>query len=95
MPAEAKTYSPDGFPVFALAACSDHLEVAEYLFGRGADVNAAATNGTEYNALTGAVAVATRDRIVALDQWRLTRLPLRKRLLAAYHSPPQMATWEL
>jgi len=56
MPVEAKTYSPDGFPVFALAAVFGHLEVAEYLFGKGADVNAAATNGTGYNALTGAVA---------------------------------------
>ena len=33
-----------------------HLEVAEYLFAKGADVNAVATNGTGYNALTGAVA---------------------------------------
>ena len=56
MPAEAKTYSPDGFPVFALAAVFGHLEVAEYLFSKGADINAAATNGTGYNALTGAVA---------------------------------------
>jgi len=56
IPAEAKTYSPDGFPVFALAAVFGHLEVAEYLFEKGADVNAAATNGTGYNALTGAAA---------------------------------------
>jgi ankyrin repeat protein len=51
-----KSYSPDGFPVFALPAAFGHLEVAEYLLGKGADVNAAATNGTGYNALTGAVA---------------------------------------
>lgn len=56
MPAEAKTYSPDGFPLIALAAVFGHLEVVEYLFEKGADVNAAATNGTGYNALTGAVA---------------------------------------
>src|SRR2546430_5969186 len=56
IPAEAKTYSPDGFPVFALAAVFGHLDVAEYLFAKGADVNAAATNGTGYNALTGAAA---------------------------------------
>jgi ankyrin repeat protein len=55
-PSQAKSYSPDGFPVLALAAVFGHLEVAEYLFGKGADVNAAATNGTGYNALTGAVA---------------------------------------
>jgi uncharacterized protein len=55
-PSQAKSYSPDGFPVMALAAVFGHLEVAEYLFGKGADVNAAATNGTGYNALTGAVA---------------------------------------
>jgi ankyrin repeat protein len=55
-PALAKSYSPDGFPVFALAAVFGHHVVAEYLFSRGADVNAAATNGTGYNALTGAVA---------------------------------------
>jgi ankyrin repeat protein len=52
----AKSFSPDGFPVFALPAVFGHLEVAEYLLGKGADVNAAATNGTGYNALTGAVA---------------------------------------
>jgi uncharacterized protein len=55
-PELAKSYSPDGFPVFALPAAFGHLEVAEYLLGKGADVNAAATNGTGYNALTGAVA---------------------------------------
>lgn len=55
-PSQAKSYSPDGFPVLALAAVFGHLEVAEYLFGKGADVNAVATNGTGYNALTGAVA---------------------------------------
>jgi len=55
-PALAKSFSPDGFPVFALPAVFGHLEVAEYLLGKGADVNAAANNGTGYNALTGAVA---------------------------------------
>jgi uncharacterized protein len=55
-PSQAKSYSPDGFPVLALAAVFGHLEVAEYLLGSGADVNAVATNGTGYNALTGAVA---------------------------------------
>ncbi len=55
-PASANNFSPDGFPVFALAAVFGHRDVAEYLFAKGADVNAAATNGTGYNALTGAVA---------------------------------------
>ena len=43
-PSQAKSYSPDGFPVLALATVFGYLEVAEYLFGKGADVNAAATN---------------------------------------------------
>jgi ankyrin repeat protein len=51
----AKSYSPDGFPVFALAAVFGHLPVARYLFEKGANVNAAATNGSGYTALTGAV----------------------------------------
>ena len=55
-PGQAKGYSPDGFPIMALAAVFGHVEIAEYLFGKGADINAAATNGTGYNALTGAVA---------------------------------------
>jgi ankyrin repeat protein len=52
----AKTYSPDGFPVIALAAVFGHDEVARYLHQKGADVNAVATNGSGYTALTGAVA---------------------------------------
>ena len=51
----ARSYSPDGFPVFALAAVFGHLPVARYLFEKGTNVNAAATNGTGYTALTGAV----------------------------------------
>lgn len=51
----AKSYSPDGFPVLALAAVFGHFPVAKYLFESGADVNAVATNGTGYTALTGAV----------------------------------------
>ena len=51
----AKSYSPDGFPVFALAAAFGHFPVVRYLLEKGADVNAAATNGTGYNGLTGAV----------------------------------------
>src|SRR5258708_12162501 len=55
-PSQADSYSPDGFPVIPLPTLFRHLEVAEYLFAKGADVNAVATNGTGYNALTGAVA---------------------------------------
>jgi uncharacterized protein len=56
IPELSRSYSPDGFPVFALACAFGHLRVAQYLFEMGAMVNAAATNGTGYNALTGAVA---------------------------------------
>lgn len=52
----AKAYSPDGFPVLALAGVFGHLEVAKYLHAKGGDVNAVATNGSGYNALSGAVA---------------------------------------
>ena len=55
-PGLAKSYSPDGFPVMALAAAFGHEDVARYLHGKGAEINAVATNGTGYNALTGAVA---------------------------------------
>ena len=51
----ARSYSPDGFPVVALAAVFGNFEVAKYLHAKGADINAAATNGSGYNALTGAV----------------------------------------
>jgi len=54
-PAAAKGYSPDGFPIMALAAVFGHEAVARYLLGKGADVNLAATNGSGYTALTGAV----------------------------------------
>jgi uncharacterized protein len=55
-PELAKSYSPDGFPVMALAAAFGHEDVTRYLHGKGADINAIATNGTGYTALTGAVA---------------------------------------
>ena len=51
----ARSYSPDGFPVVALAAVFGNFEAAKYLHAKGADINAAATNGSGYNALTGAV----------------------------------------
>lgn len=51
----AKGFSPDGFPILALAAVFGQFEVTKYLHAKGGDVNAAATNGSGYNALTGAV----------------------------------------
>jgi uncharacterized protein len=57
----ARSYSPDGFPVFALTCAFGHLDVAMYLFEMGALVDAAATNATGYNALTGAVAGGRAD----------------------------------
>ena len=55
-PAPANSFSPDGFPVVALAAVFGHLDVVRYLADCGADINASAWNGSGYNALTGAVA---------------------------------------
>jgi uncharacterized protein len=55
-PALAKGFSPDGFPVLALAAVFGNEGVARYLHEQGGDVNAVATNQTGYTALTGAVA---------------------------------------
>jgi ankyrin repeat protein len=60
-PELARSYSPDGFPVFALACTFGQLPVAMYLFEMGALVDAVATNGTGYNALTGAVAGGRAD----------------------------------
>src|ERR1700726_4540386 len=47
-----KSYSPDGFPIVALACFFGHLDVARYLAEKGADLNAAASNGSGYNSLT-------------------------------------------
>lgn len=55
-PSQAKSFSPDGFPVLALAAVFGHISIVEYLHSKGADVNAIPTNATGYTALTGAVA---------------------------------------
>jgi len=54
-PALANSFSADGFPVFALACFFGHLDTARYLAEQGADIHAAATNGSGYNALTAAV----------------------------------------
>lgn len=55
-PSGACAFSPDGFPVVALAAVFGHLKVVQFLASRGADINAVSSNGTGYTALTGAVA---------------------------------------
>jgi len=64
-PSAAAAYSPDGFPVIALAAVFGHEEVARYLCSRGADVNAISRNGTGYTALTGAIA----SNHAAITKW--------------------------
>lgn len=51
----ANSSSADGFPAFALACFFGHLDIARYLADKGANIHAAATNGTGYNALTAAV----------------------------------------
>jgi ankyrin repeat protein len=68
-PALSNSCSPDGFPVFALACFFGHLDTARYLAEKGADIHAAATNGTGYNALTAAV-TAGHTEIV---KWLLNR----------------------
>lgn len=63
----ANSFSPDGFPVLALAAVFGHIEVAKYLHETGGDVNAVSTNPTGYTALTGAVASGH----LAIVEWLL------------------------
>ena len=93
-PSQAQSYSPDGFPVIALTAVFGHLEVAEYLFAKGADINAVATNGTGYNALTGAVAADTPP--LWHGSWKMapTRTTATEPATRRFSRPPQMATWE-
>jgi ankyrin repeat protein len=54
--AQAKSFSPDGFPILALAAVFGHKPIVECLHAKGGDINAISTNGSGYTALTGAVA---------------------------------------
>ncbi|HUI73809.1 MAG TPA: ankyrin repeat domain-containing protein [Candidatus Acidoferrum sp.] len=68
-PALAKSFSPDGFPVLALAAVFGHADIAKYLHENGADVNAVSTNATGYTALTGAVASGH----TAIVDWLISR----------------------
>lgn len=57
----ARAYSSDGFPAVGLAATFGHADIVKHLIEQGADVNAVATNGTGYNALTGSVSQRRRD----------------------------------
>jgi uncharacterized protein len=66
-PAAANSFSLDGFPVFALACFFGQLEIARYLAAKGANIHAAASNGTGYNALTAAVTAGH----TAVVQWLL------------------------
>jgi uncharacterized protein len=66
-PALANSFSPDGFPAFALACFFGHLEIARCLAAKGADIHATASNGTSYNALTAAVAAGRTETV----QWLL------------------------
>jgi uncharacterized protein len=66
-PALASADSSDGFPVFTLACFFGHLDIARYLAEKGANIHAAATNGSGYNALTAAVTAGH----TAIVQWLL------------------------
>jgi ankyrin repeat protein len=65
--AKADSFSADGFAVVEIAAFLCHLEIVQYLEAHGADINAAATNGSGYNALTAAVTSGH----LAVVQWLL------------------------
>jgi len=67
-PELASSFSPDGFPIAALAAFLGHRDVTEYLISKGADVNAVSTNGSGYTALTGAVASGQTNIVAYLLQ---------------------------
>jgi len=62
----AKSHSPDGFPIVALACFFGHLDVARYLAEKGADLNTAASNGSGYNSLTASVAGGHGDIVAWL-----------------------------
>jgi ankyrin repeat protein len=81
--AQANSVSPDGFPVVALAAFLGHREIVEYLAAHGADINAVATNGSGYNALTGAVTSGH----AAVVQWLLEHGANPNYRYSAGHSP--------
>jgi uncharacterized protein len=65
----ANSFSPDGFPVFALACFFGNLEIARYLEETGANIQAVASNGSGYNALTAATATGRTETV----RWLLER----------------------
>lgn len=68
-PGLARSFSPDGFPVLALATVFGHIDVAKYLHEKGGDIGAVSTNPTGYTALTGAVASGH----AAIVEWLLAK----------------------
>jgi ankyrin repeat protein len=55
-PKAIHAFAGDGFAPLALASFFGHLEIVEWLLGRGAEVHAISKNATGYTALSGAVA---------------------------------------
>jgi ankyrin repeat protein len=82
-PSCTNAFSPDGFPIIALAAVFGHLDVVRYLADCGADINASANNGSGYNSLTGAVASGHTEIV----QWLLQRGANPNHRYGASYSP--------
>ena len=79
----AKNYSPDGFPLLALAAAFGHEQVARYLHGKGADINAIATKWNRIHcADRSSRERACLHRAVAGGKWCGRQLPLCERVFA-------------
>jgi hypothetical protein len=90
-PALANSYSFDEFPVVALASVFGHFEAARYLAEHGADINYAATNGTGYNALTGAVASGHVDLVNGYWNPAPTRITNTASAIHRCSPPPRTA----
>ncbi len=65
-PSLARAWSPDGFPVVALASFTGSPAAVRLLIERGADVNAAGRTPPHYTALTGAVTARRADVVAEL-----------------------------
>ena len=82
-PAAAKAFSPDGFPVVALACVFGHLDVGRYLAGKG---RRRERSGDKWQRLQRADRSGDqrphRNRQMASCKWRQPQLPLRTRLYA-------------